>query len=261
MKDEDKKIIDSNRKNEEIHMIHFTKPLNELPCEDNLTIDDMTEIGTFTEGLNAKVIDKFVYEDEEKLLQEQGDRIISEAKEKALEILEIAKNEAEIISQDLYEEAQKKGYEDGLQNGMSEVNQTKKELEELAQTQNQNYLEQIETLEPQFANILTMLIEKITGIIIEDKKEVILYLIHNAIVGVDSSKTYNVRTSKDDYDFVLSKKNELSSYVSNEIIIDVTLDYTLGKNQCFIETDTRIIDCSLDVQLNNLIQDIKLLSK
>ena len=43
-------------------------------------------------------------------------------------------------------------------------------------------------------------------------------------------------------------------------VVEVVEDPVLARAQCTIETDTRIFDCSLDVQLKNLISNIKLLS-
>ena len=257
---EDKKIIDSNGKSENIRMIHFNRQLAKISHEDEIAVTDETGAGTFTEGLKATVISEILSEEDEKLQQQQGALIISEAHMQAAQILKNAEIDAKIKVDLLLKETGMKGYEDGLQRGIAQVEREKKELEELTQKQNKDYLEQIETLEPQFGQIVSILIKKLTGIIVEDKKEVILYLIHNAMINADNSKNYMIKVSKVDYDFVLSKKEELFDLVSGEITIDVTVDKDLDKNQCLIVTDTRIIDCSLDVQLSNLIQDIKLLS-
>ena len=40
--------------------------------------------------------------------------------------------------------------------------------------------------------------------------------------------------------------------------MDIVEDATMKKNQCIIESDTGVYDCSLDIELNNLIKDIKL---
>ena len=42
--------------------------------------------------------------------------------------------------------------------------------------------------------------------------------------------------------------------------LEIVKDATLERNQCLIETDGGIFDCSLDVQLENLIMDVKALS-
>ena len=42
--------------------------------------------------------------------------------------------------------------------------------------------------------------------------------------------------------------------------LEIISDLSLEGNQCIIETDTGIFDCSMDVQLKNLIKDLKSLS-
>ena len=48
--------------------------------------------------------------------------------------------------------------------------------------------------------------------------------------------------------------------MSKEINLDIVADTTMKKNECIIETHAGVFDCSLDIELNNLIKDIKLLS-
>ena len=48
--------------------------------------------------------------------------------------------------------------------------------------------------------------------------------------------------------------------MSKEIQMDIVEDVTMKKNECIIETDTGVFNCSLDIELNNLIKDLKLLS-
>lgn len=261
--DENRKIIDSNGKSEELRTINFTRPLDLLPGDGKAEPDMSGEGGeiVFSEGLNAPIIENALSEEEEVQLREQGEQIISDAKDQANQILAQAEEEAKLSSQAVIEEASKQGYEEGMQRAMSEVNQTKKELEQLRQKHNKEYLDQINKLEPMFADVVASLIEKITGVILEEKKDIILYLIHNSIVEADNSKSYMIRVSKEDYDFVSSKKEDLDNLVTQDTLVDIILDKNLSKNQCLIETETRMIDCSLDVQLNNLIQDIKLLSR
>ena len=48
--------------------------------------------------------------------------------------------------------------------------------------------------------------------------------------------------------------------MSKDITLDITTDDTLGKNDCIIETDGAVFDCSLDKELANLTKKIKMLS-
>lgn len=261
--DENRKIIDSNGKSEELRTIYLNSRPEQLPGDTKASKEDSSDSEdiVFREGLQVSVIDNVLPEEEEKQLRMQGEQIIADAREEADRIRKQAEEEAGIAAQEILEEARKKGYEDGLQKGMAEADRAKAELEELKQKHNEEYLEQIAGLEPAFGEIVAQLVEKLTGVAVEDKKNVILYLIHNSIMDSNNSKSYAIRVSKEDYDYVLSRKEELYRLVTQDTVIDIISDKNLERNQCLIETDAGMLDCSLDVELANLIQDIKLLSK
>lgn len=157
-------------------------------------------------------------------------------------------------------EAREKGYGDGLIAGEEEVLRAKREAEEVCEQYRLETERGIAELEPKFAEIISLLVEKITGIITEDRKEVISHLIHGAIQTSYDSKSYLIKVSKEDYEYVRSKKEELIELILKDASLEVIKDNSLGKNQCLIETETSVIDCSLDVQLQRLKEDIRLLS-
>ena len=68
------------------------------------------------------------------------------------------------------------------------------------------------------------------------------------------------RTSPDDYSFLINNQGKIYCAMSREVNIDIVEDVTLERNQCMIETNTGIFNCSLDIELNKLINNIKLLS-
>ncbi|WMJ88450.1 FliH/SctL family protein [Anaerocolumna sp. MB42-C2] len=257
---ENKKVIDSNERSEQFRLINLTKQMKTESVREETAATKEEENITFIEGINATVIETVSEVEEDELSNQKREEILSEAREQAERILKSAEEEAKKTSELLYEEARNKGYQDGFEKGMSEIQQKEIELEQLTQKQNLEYLDQINKLEPQFAEIVALLVERVTGIIVEDKKEVIHYLIHKAMLNSDNSKTYTIRSSADDFDFIMSKKDELIALGKEDTTVDIILDKELQKNQCLIETDASVIDCSLDVQLSNLIQDIKLLS-
>jgi flagellar assembly protein FliH len=255
---EDAKVIKSDEKINQLFLININKQ-NEISDE-----FAVTEEGTFQEGLNALVIDQTSEEYIEKFqteLERQREEILDNARKEAELIITKAQIDSQRTSEYLYEDAKKRGYEDGMLKAASQTQATKRQYDDLANKLKDDYTEQIAILEPEFCNILIELLKKITGVIVEDKKDIILYLIHNAILHADNCKTFIIRTSKEDYDLVASKKEELLELIQSESVgIDIVADKELNKNQCFIDTESSIIECSLDVQLNGLIQDIKLLS-
>ena len=68
-----------------------------------------------------------------------------------------------------------------------------------------------------------------------------------------------LRVSKADIARVSSKKATLRMLAKEVQEFDIVEDSSLSENQCIIETDNKIIDCSLDAQLSNLEEHVKLL--
>ncbi len=258
LNDDNKKVIDSNEMSEKFRLINLSRQFNSKDTwEETAAAKD--EEG-FLEGLNVTVIDRVTTEEQDELLNLQREHMLETAREEANRIIEAAKLEAMETSNAIYEEARSKGYQEGIQKGRDEIQEKQKELNLLIDRHNQEYSEQMQELEPKFVDVVAMLVGKLTGILAEDKKDVISYLIHNAVRNAESSKSYVIRISAGDFDFMMSKKVELATLVKEDASIDIIADKELEKNQCLIEMDGCIIDCGLDTQLNNLIQNLKLLS-
>ena len=68
-----------------------------------------------------------------------------------------------------------------------------------------------------------------------------------------------IRVSKEDIGFVTMQKSKLLGGL-NEVTAEIVEDATLQKNECLIETEGGIFDCSLDVELEALSKKLKLLS-
>lgn len=209
----------------------------------------------FREGLQAVVVDPAIIQEEQ---EREAAAIVEYANEEATDILNKAKEEALILKKDYLETAKKQGYEEGLQEANQEIEQIKRSLYEQEKQQKQEYQEILAGLEGQVAELMVSLLTKLTGILIEDKTDIILYLVEKALVNNDSKEDYTVKVSGIDYDVLSSNKEHIEGIIGREI--KIVVDPQLNKNQCLIETESKIIDCSLDVQLNNLITDLKLLS-
>ncbi len=210
----------------------------------------------FVEGLQAVIVDPVPNEEE---LEEKASRILEDAKRDAKAILNKARLEAEQMKAEVLAAAKKQGYEEGQQQSQKELQKRTAELEQLKQQQDKEYQALLSELEPKTAEILSELITKITGILVEEQKDVILYLVERAFMELDKADAYTVRVCKEDYELVAGKKEFLAGLIGREISLIIQEDPNLAKNQCLIETELKVIDCSLDVQLSNLISSLKLL--
>jgi len=210
----------------------------------------------FVEGLKAFVVDELPSQEE---MTEKTSVILEEANSEAKNIIENAKKEAEIMKKDIMVSAQKKGYDNGMLQVKHEAIKLKADYEEKERLLQKQYEELTLSMEPQMAGVIASLVEKITGILVEDKEDVILYLVNKALKNMDKSNEYTIKVSREDYEYISMRKNILLAAIGREVPLYIDEDLNLKKNQCLIETELRVIDCSLDIQLNNLITDLKLI--
>ncbi|MDF2542270.1 MAG: hypothetical protein K0S47_1988 [Herbinix sp.] len=221
-------------------------------------VTSASEDGVFVEGLKAVIVET-IEPQEMPNLTETKTKIIEQANEEARSIIEKAQKEALRIKEDAKDVASAKGYQEGLQKGSQEIQKKLQEYENKSRLLQKEYEQELMEAEPKFAHIMISLIEKITGVIVEEKEEVIHHLIHRALLQMDKSNEYTIKVSKEDLEYLISRKNDLLNVLPTDATLRIVEEINLTKNQCLIETDQRVIDCSLDVQLNNLITDLKLL--
>lgn len=261
---EEKKPIDMNERAEEFHRLYLSRMQE---------VDNPTEIEVQEEYFQ----DEVELPDTAEQIQEQKNKLTEELEQMRLaaeEECRLLKNETSEECNRLVLESQKKadmerakllidtrreGYNEGKRLAMEEVEQLKQQLLDQIEENRRDYEKKVDELEPDFVELLISLLTKMTGYMAEERRDIILHIIRQSMLGLESSNCYIIRVSKEDYDFVNSKKQELSNEIKDGTV-EVVEDPVLERAQCTIETDTRILDCSLDVQLKNLITDLRLLS-
>ncbi|MCR5517345.1 MAG: hypothetical protein K6F17_02075 [Lachnospiraceae bacterium] len=236
--------------------------VGELVDPDNLdaNIDDPDriqsdmEVPADIEFMSAKALDI------ERKANERAAQIIHDAKEEADSII----NNAQIKAKDIRDAAHKEGFESGvkestvmIQNKIDSVN----EQYEADKASLEEEYEQLKArLEPQLVDVLLTVFQKVTGAIADTNKGVILHLVEAVMRNSEISRDFLIRVSPDDYQFMLNNTDRLYQHASHNVRIEITEDNNMKRNQCIIETDMGVFDCSLDIQLENLSNEIRLLS-
>lgn len=249
----DKMIIDSNKMVEEILN---TKKRNFAVVAD--TPDD----DGFVCGLNAATVEQLVSDETEN--DNEQSEIIEKTSAEADRIIDEARKEAEHIR----EAARKEGYESGYAEGTADADKILSDrLTELENKMTdkqyrleKEYQRKKAEAEPELAEALLTLFEKVIGVLAKDKHDLILHLINSVMENVELSKEFTIHVSESDYRFVDSNRDLIYGASTPDFHIEICKDLKLDKNQCIIETDAGVFDCSLDIQLENLIQEIKILS-
>lgn len=254
---EDTLVIDSDKKIEKF-MPEIFQAAN--------SAGEFAAAGEFREGLQAVHVEMTEQEEEveeetENSFEEEKAIILEQAREEANSIIASAQIEAEQQKKQAYEMGKVQGYEEGKQLAEAELTEAKQQLETERTELQMQYEQQIAEVEPQFAILVAELVEKMTGVIAEERQEVITYLIQRGLKQTGRSKNIVVVVSEEDFEFVNGKKEMLMQCVGKDCMFDIIEDRKLTKNQCLIETEGQSINCSLDIQLHGLIEDLRLLAE
>ena len=217
----------------------------------------------FVRGIDAARVEKLI-SDEEEQQDDNNAGILEDARKQAEDILEDAKKQAEDILKDAKENGYKEGYEKGTIESKQKSDDLQAKLEadykSMSEKLQNEYDEKYQVMESELVDTLMEVFSKVTLTIAEDKKDLVLLLIQRTLKDADANKDFLIRVSDVDYGFVMNSIDKLYDCVSLDSKIEVVRDNTLKKNQCIIETDAGAFDCSLDIQLEGLISEIKLLS-
>lgn len=208
----------------------------------------------FVEGLNApeaEVIDYTVQ------AREEAEQLMAEARTEAEEIIGGAKLQAEQARQ----QAAAEGREEGLREGMEEARATldlkMQELNEREMKLQEDYLEKLHELEPRILHVVTEVVERVFKVQFHDKEEIMLYLIKHTIESIDGAREFAVKANSARAAYIEEHKQEILESAGQNITLDIITDHSLTDGECMIETDTGIYECGPDVQLANLMKDIK----
>lgn len=246
-----KKMIDHDDTFKPILQFMEDIKLQESDCDETKKL--------FVDGLDLVSMQKQM-DEEAALMNEKSAKIIEDARKKAEEILTSARTEADMILELAREEGKKQGFAQGYEEGTLKTKSLETQLMERERELEASYEKQVRELEPKFVEVVTTLLKHVTGVVIEDRKDVLLYLMEKALLNVENSDLYVLHVSKEDYDFITEQKQRVEESIPNTATLQILEDTQLTKNQCMIETNGYYIDCSLDVELENVIRDLKLVA-
>lgn len=219
------------------------------------------ESGEFEEGLlaggNATVIKAEPEVDYVALAKEEAAQIIADANAKANEIVERAEAEVDKIQ----ETAKNRGYEEGkalLDREMDEMRaQMQDTYRQRAEELEHDYCNKRDNMECELVDVILNVFNKVFHIQFDNKKHILMYLINDAIMNIEGEKRFRIKVAQGNVLFLENHKEEILDRVGHDIELEIVADSVMDGNECIIETDSGVFDCSLGTQLENLIKDIR----
>jgi flagellar assembly protein FliH len=272
--DEDKVVIDSNPR--VAQRIEEWKAYNQRQHEQSEGEEEGEEgDAEFVSGLGSEQVDALLADGTEEggiikaasqgpdmeEIQAQAKEMLDAAQMEAEEIKETARREMDAEKKRVLEEGKKQGYDEGYQQGLAEVDGIRASLADEKKQLEEEYDQLIEELEPRFIDVITSVYSHIFGVDLEDNRDILVHLIDSTMRRVESSRTFIVHISTEDYPYVnMQKQSLIDGALAGRGTLEIIEDIGLNKGACMIETDGGIFDCGIDTQMDELNKKLRVLS-
>lgn len=228
-------------------------------------------IDGFIAGLDAEEIHLEPQITPEEILEQayaEAEGILATAQAEALEITRESKRRADM----LFEQKSQQGYQEGVSRLQDEILERKaklqeefdekqQELQQTAQMLQADYEAKLEALESDMVDVMIQVFHKVFNVQFDNKKQILLHLIKDTLLGIDAEKNFVVRVAENNYKFIESHVADMKEKIGNDVSIDVVNDRNLGESDCIIETATGVYNCGIDMVLSNLEKDIRSLCR
>ncbi len=189
------------------------------------------------------------------------EELIKQAEAEIGQMKQQAQEEIERQREQALHEASESGYEKGMEKARAEAAGLRESLENEKKRLEDAYEEKVRELEPKFIRVLTDVYERVFHVDFAKDEGLIVSMVKNSMEKIDGSRNFLIHVSREDYEKVSGKREELLSQTNaGDVTVDIIEDATLLANDCMIETENGIFDCGIGTQLEELKNRLMLLS-
>jgi flagellar assembly protein FliH len=211
-----------------------------------------------TQQAEAKVAQA---EEKSRELFKQAEEELAMARVEAAQIKEAVQKDIEVMKRVAAEEARGRGYTEGFDKGVAEIEKMRANLMEERTKLRNEYDRLVDELEPKFVNLLTGIYEQIFQVELKEYGSIVAHLITNTMRNSNENKDFIVRVARADYERVSACREEIARDAAvGKATLEIIADVTLASGECMIETGGGVFDCGLGTQLEGLNQKLRLLS-
>lgn len=195
---------------------------------------------------------------------------IEEARLEAEQMILTAKKEQESIYADLQQERQKweqekvnlieeakeegfqVGWKEGEKQGYAEYQSYIQEAQKVIKAAKADYQSYLESSEKMILELALKVASKIVAMEIQDDQEAFLSLVKKAVKEVKNFSETQIHVHPNQYEFLLSKKEELLAIFTHDTNLVIYPDSDLTEGSCLIESPSGRIDAGIDTQLSEI---------
>ncbi|MCD2373799.1 flagellar assembly protein FliH [Borreliella burgdorferi] len=223
-------------------------------------------------------------------VQIESKRLIEEAKAKANEVLEVAKQEADLLQKEAiykkesietesnaeierlareYEEKLKtdleiaiakgreEGYSKGYESGFEDFDKVMRKLHVIIASLIAERKGILESSSGQIVSLVMQIAIKVIKRITDSQKDIVLENVNEVLKRVKDKTQITIRVNLDDLDIVRHKKSDFISRFDIIENLEIIEDPNIGKGGCIIETNFGEIDARISSQLDKIEEKFK----
>lgn len=190
----------------------------------------------------------------------EAEQIQQDARTKAAEMIEKAQGQVDEIRSNAETEGWQKGYEDGRNKAREEQEAEMQKLDQRREELENQHQQRMQELEGQVLEAVCDVLEQVFHIQFDQFGPILLHLVSQALLQIEGVREFNVRIHPEQYKYLQEHRQELVDQLGPSVQIGLEADASLAPSGCVIETDSGFFDCSLDVQFENLIKAVRMLS-
>ena len=185
--------------------------------------------------------------------------ILAKAREEAEALKEEAKLSIEQERAAVLLEAEKRGYETGIDKGNTEADAIIGQANDYKSETETEREAAITRLEPELVELIIRIVKKLISDTAKVNPQVVLHLIRQGLQQTSFTGDITLRVSKEDYDNVVPHKDDLLKSLEGGASLKIMKDAALSAGDCLIETPFGIIDSSLDMQFDEVKESLRLI--
>ena len=182
----------------------------------------------------------------------KADEIIREAEHRAEDIVQKAHLEAT----DIRDRASQSGYEEGRSEAVEEAraamdsisNALREALDDLACLKDKI----LHQAEDDVVHLTTAIAKKLVCRELEQHPDAIVSIVRAALKAARSSSQITIKVSHDDLNVLNQYMSQLMEHISESSELSVEGDPTVRPGGCIVETDTNLIDMSLEARMESI---------
>uniref|UniRef100_A0A7C5Z2C9 ATPase n=1 Tax=Caldicellulosiruptor owensensis TaxID=55205 RepID=A0A7C5Z2C9_9FIRM len=185
------------------------------------------------------------------ILQKEAEELLNNARQEAQKIID----EANIRAQLILKQAQEDGYREGFEKGLLDAQKEYEKMLENIEIQKAMILKERENILKDLENKVLLLVPQILEKVLEREirdKSFLQQYIKNAILQLSIRNSLTLRVSKEDFEYVNEKLEEILRGIDGVDKVDIKVDKALRSGDVVIETPYGFVETGVRMRLEKI---------